>query len=174
MKLTRTEILWTRSLLMREAESIRENTIEARKRNDPFTLLAVIQAENYEGVAKKLDDLLEKKDGQEFKVIRCREREKVNMAKEFITREHVKFMSAQLKDIAAHHRNGVEHLDRNSNPYMEIMQEAAKCEEGAQWLDSLLENETEYKKVMQEVNSCLTEMKAQYDLFWSKEENRHN
>lgn len=74
MKLTRTEILWTRSLLMREAESIRENTIEARKRNDPFTLLAVIQAENYEGVAKKLDDLLEKKDGQEFKVIRCRER----------------------------------------------------------------------------------------------------
>lgn len=41
MKLTWTEILWTRSLLMREAESIRENTIEARKRNDPFTLLAV-------------------------------------------------------------------------------------------------------------------------------------
>ena len=90
------------------------------------------------------------------------------MAKEFITREHVKFMSAQLKDIAAHHRNGVEHLDRNSNPYMEIMQEAAKCEEGAQWLDSLLENETEYKKVMQEVNSCLAEMKAQYDLFCLK------
>lgn len=74
MKLTRTEILWTRSLLMREAESIQENTIEARKRNDPFTLLAVIQAENYESVAKKLDDLLEKKDGQEFKVICCRER----------------------------------------------------------------------------------------------------
>ena len=71
MKLTRTEILWTRSLLMREAESIRENTIEARKHNDPFTLLAVIQAENYESVAKKLDDLLEKKDGQEFKVICC-------------------------------------------------------------------------------------------------------
>lgn len=74
MKLTRTEILWTRSLLMREAESIRGKTIEARKRNDPFTLLAVIQAENYESVAKKLDDLLEKKDGQEFKVICCRER----------------------------------------------------------------------------------------------------
>lgn len=71
MKLTRTEILWTRSLLMREAESIQENTIEARKRNDPFTLLAVIQAENYRSVAKKLDDLLEKKDGQEFKVICC-------------------------------------------------------------------------------------------------------
>lgn len=71
MKLTRTEILWTRSLLMREAESIRGKTIEARKRNDPFTLLAVIQAENYESVAKKLDDLLEKKDGQEFKVICC-------------------------------------------------------------------------------------------------------
>mgnify|MGYP004560683599 FL=1 len=96
------------------------------------------------------------------------------MAKEFVTREHVKFMSAQLKDMAAHHRNGVEHLDRNSNPYMEIMREAAKCEEGASWLDSLLENETEYKKVMQEVNSRLAEMKAQYDLFWSKEENRHN
>lgn len=71
MKLTRTEILWTRSLLMREAESIQKNTIEARKRNDPFTLLAGIQAENYESVAKKLDDLLEKKDGQEFKVICC-------------------------------------------------------------------------------------------------------
>lgn len=71
MKLTRTEILWTRNLLTREAESIRENIIEARKRNDPFTLLAVIQAENYESVAKKLDDLLEKKDGQEFKVVCC-------------------------------------------------------------------------------------------------------
>lgn len=71
MKLTRTEILWTRSLLMREAESIRENTIEARKRNDPFTLLAVVQVESYESVAKKLDDLLEKKECQEFKVICC-------------------------------------------------------------------------------------------------------
>lgn len=75
MKLTRTEILWTRSLLMREAKSIREKTIKARKRNDPFTipftLLAEIQAKNYESVAKKLDDLLEKKDGQEFKVICC-------------------------------------------------------------------------------------------------------
>ena len=75
MKLTRTEILWTRSLLMREAESIRGKTIEARKRNDPFTLLAVIQAENYESVAKKLDDLLEKKDGQEFKVICCNKKD---------------------------------------------------------------------------------------------------
>ena len=74
MKLTRIEILWTRHLLTREAESIRGKTIEARKRNDPFTLLAVIQAEDYESVAKKLDDLLEKKDGQEFKVICCRER----------------------------------------------------------------------------------------------------
>lgn len=71
MKLTRTEILWTRNLLTREAESIRENTIEARKRNDPFTLLATVQAENYESVAKKIDDLLEKKDGQEFKVVCC-------------------------------------------------------------------------------------------------------
>lgn len=71
MKLTRTEILWTRNLLTREAESIRENIIEARKRNDPFTLLAVVQVESYESVAKKLDDLLEKKDGQEFKVICC-------------------------------------------------------------------------------------------------------
>lgn len=75
MKLTRTEILWTRSLLMREAESIREKTTKARKRNDPFTLpftlLAEIQAKNYESVAKKFDDLLEKKDGQEFKVGRC-------------------------------------------------------------------------------------------------------
>ncbi len=96
------------------------------------------------------------------------------MAKEFITREHVKFMSAQLKDMAAHHRNGVEHLDHNSSLYMEGMREAAKCEEHAQWLDSLLENETEYKRVMQEMNSCLAEMKAQYDLFGSKEENRHN
>lgn len=74
MKLARTEILWTRNLLTREAESIRENIIEARKRNDPFTLLAVIQAENYEGVAKKLDDLLKKEECQEFKVICCRER----------------------------------------------------------------------------------------------------
>ena len=74
MKLTRTEILWTRNLLTREAESIREKIIEARKRNDPFTLLAVVQVESYESVAKKLDDLLEKKDGQEFKVICCRER----------------------------------------------------------------------------------------------------
>lgn len=71
MKLTRTEILWTRSLLMREAKSIREKTIKARKRNDPFTLLAVIQAENYESVAKKLDDLLKKKECQEFKVVCC-------------------------------------------------------------------------------------------------------
>lgn len=71
MKLTRIEILWTRHLLTREAESIRENIIEARKRNDPFTLPAVVQVESYESVAKKLDDLLEKKDGQEFKVICC-------------------------------------------------------------------------------------------------------
>ena len=71
MKLTRTEILWTRSLLMREAKSIRENIAEAQKRGVPFTLRAVVQAENYEAVAKKLDDLLEKKDGQEFKVICC-------------------------------------------------------------------------------------------------------
>lgn len=62
MKLTRTEILWTRNLLTREAESIRENIIEARKRNDPFTLLAVVQVESYESVAKKLDDLLEKRN----------------------------------------------------------------------------------------------------------------
>lgn len=174
MKLTRTEILWTRSLLMREAESIRGKTIEARKRNDPFTLLAVIQAENYESVAKKLDDLLEKKDGQEFKVICCRERGRINMAKEFITREHVKFMSAQLKDMAAHHRNGVKRLDHDSNPYINTMREAARCEKSARWLDSLLENETEYKRVVQEFSSFLTEMKAQYDLFWSKEENRHD
>ena len=169
MKLTRTEILWTRNLLTREAKSIRENIAEAQKRGVPFTLRAVVQAENYESVAKKLDDLLKKEECQEYKVICCRERGE--LAKEFITREHVKFMSAQLKDMAAHHRNGVEHLDRNSNPYMEIMREAAKCEEGAQWLDSLLEK---YKKVMQEVNSRLAEIKAQYDLFWSKEENRHN
>lgn len=96
------------------------------------------------------------------------------MAKAFITREHVKFMSAQLKDMAAHHRNGVEHLDHDSNPYMDVMREAARCEKSARWLDSLLENETEYKRVVQETNSYLAEMKAQYDLFWSKEENRHN
>ena len=83
-------------------------------------------------------------------------------------------LSTVSKDMAAHYRNGVERLDHSSNPYMEIMREAAKCEEGARWLDSLLENETEYKKVMQKVNSRLAEMKAQYDLFWSKEENRHN
>lgn len=74
MKLTKENILWTRNLLTREAKSIRENIAETQKRNDPFTLLAVIQAENYESVAKKLDDLLKKKDGQEFKVICCRER----------------------------------------------------------------------------------------------------
>lgn len=93
------------------------------------------------------------------------------MAKEFITRECVKFMSSQLKDMAAHYRNGVEHLDHSSNPYMEIMQQVAKCEEGAQWLDSLLENETEYKEVMQEVNSYLTEMKTHY---WSGDENAYS
>lgn len=71
MKLTRTEILWTRSLLMREAQSIRENIIEARKRNDPFTLLAVVQVESYESVAKKLDDLLESSFAQEFELHGC-------------------------------------------------------------------------------------------------------
>lgn len=76
MRLTRENILWTRNLLTREAKSIRENIAEVQKRGDPFTLLAVVQAENYESVAKKLDDLLKKKECQEFKVICCREREK--------------------------------------------------------------------------------------------------
>ena len=71
MELTRENILWTRNLLTREAKSIRENIAEMQKRGVPFTLRAVVQAENYEAVAKKLDDLLEKKDGQEFKVICC-------------------------------------------------------------------------------------------------------
>ena len=71
MKLTRENILWTRNLLTREAKSIRENIAEVQKRGDPFTLLAVVQAESYESVAKKLDDLLKKKGCQEFKVICC-------------------------------------------------------------------------------------------------------
>ena len=71
MRLTRENILWTRNLLTREAKSIRENIAEVQKRGDPFTLLAVIQAENYESVAKKLDDLLKKKECQEFKVVCC-------------------------------------------------------------------------------------------------------
>lgn len=71
MKLTKENILWARNLLTREAKSIRENIAEAQKHGDPFTLRAVVQAENYESVAKKFDDLLEKKDGQEFKIICC-------------------------------------------------------------------------------------------------------
>ena len=71
MRLTRENILWTRNLLTREAKSIRENIAEVQKRGDPFTLLAVVQAESYESVAKKLDDLLKKKECQEFKVICC-------------------------------------------------------------------------------------------------------
>ena len=71
MELTRENILWARNLCMREAKSIRENIAEAQKRGDPFTLRAVVQAENYEAVAKKLDDLLKKKECQEFKVICC-------------------------------------------------------------------------------------------------------
>lgn len=71
MRLTRENILWTRNLLTREAKSIRENIAEVQKRGDPFTLRAVVQAENYENVAKKLDDLLKKKECQEFKVICC-------------------------------------------------------------------------------------------------------
>lgn len=74
MRLTRENILWTRNLLTREAKSIRENIAEVQKRGDPFTLLAVVQAESYESVAKKLDDLLKEKGCQEFKVICCRER----------------------------------------------------------------------------------------------------
>ena len=74
MRLTRENILWTRNLLTREAKSIRENIAEAQKRGDPFTLRAVVQAESYESVAKKLDDLLKKKECQEFKVVCCRER----------------------------------------------------------------------------------------------------
>lgn len=71
MELTRENVLWARNLCMREAKSIRENIAEAKNRGVPFALRAVVQAENYEAVAKKLDDLLEKKDGQEFKVICC-------------------------------------------------------------------------------------------------------
>lgn len=71
MELTRENILWARNLLTREAIFIRENIAEAQKRGDPFTLRAVVQAENYEAVAKKLDDLLKKKECQEFKVICC-------------------------------------------------------------------------------------------------------
>ena len=71
MRLTRENILWTRNLLTREAKSIRENIAEVQKRGDPFTLRAVVQAESYESVAKKLDDLLKKKECQEFKVICC-------------------------------------------------------------------------------------------------------
>lgn len=71
MKLTKENILWARNLLTREAKSIRENIAETQKRGVPFSLRAVVQAENYEAVVKKLDDLLKKKDGQEFKVICC-------------------------------------------------------------------------------------------------------
>lgn len=71
MELTKENILWTRNLLTREAKSIRENIAEAQNRGVPFALRAVVQAENYEAVAKKLDDLLKKEECQEFKVICC-------------------------------------------------------------------------------------------------------
>lgn len=71
MELTRENILWARNLCMREAKSIRENIAETQKRGDLFTLRAVVQAENYEAVAKKLDDLLKKKEYQEFEVVCC-------------------------------------------------------------------------------------------------------
>ena len=44
---------------------------EAPNRGVPFTLREVVQAENYEAVAKKLDDLLKKKEYQEFEVHGC-------------------------------------------------------------------------------------------------------
>ena len=71
MELTRENVLWARNLCMREAKSIRGNIAEAQNRGDPFTLRAVVQAENYEAVAKKLDDLLKKKEYQEFEVVCC-------------------------------------------------------------------------------------------------------
>lgn len=71
MELTRENILWARNLCMREAKSIRENIAEAQNRGVPCALRAVVQAENYEAVAKKFDDLLKKKEYQEFEVQGC-------------------------------------------------------------------------------------------------------
>lgn len=71
MKLTREDALWARNLCMREAKSIRENIAEAQNRGVPFTLREVLQAQNYAAVAKKLDDLLKKKEYQEFEVQGC-------------------------------------------------------------------------------------------------------
>ena len=68
MELTRENVLWARNLCMREAKSIRENIAEAQNRGVPFTLREVLQAQNYAAVAKKLDDLLKKKEYQEFEV----------------------------------------------------------------------------------------------------------
>lgn len=74
MELTRENILWARNLCMREAKSIRENIAEAQDRGVPFALRTVVQAENYEAVAKKFDDLLKKKEYQEFEVQGCGKR----------------------------------------------------------------------------------------------------
>ena len=68
MELTRENVLWARNLCMREAKSIRENIAEASNRGVPFALREVLQAQNYAAVAKKLDDLLKKKEYQEFEV----------------------------------------------------------------------------------------------------------
>lgn len=74
MELTRENVLWARNLCMREAKSIRENIAEAQNRGVPFTLREVLQAQNYAAVAKKLDDLLKKKEYQEFEVQGCGKR----------------------------------------------------------------------------------------------------
>ena len=86
MKSTDAEILWTLALLKREARSIRENTVEARRYSDPFTRVALIQAESYESMAKKLDDLLGEKNKQEHKTSRPKD-ERTHMNEFLCTRE---------------------------------------------------------------------------------------
>ena len=76
MKLTRTEILWLVKLLDHEVASSHSyvDGIEASS----FRELVLLQAGNYESMERKFERLLlERKDGQEFKVICCREKEKM-------------------------------------------------------------------------------------------------
>ena len=70
MKLTRTEILWLVKLLDHEVASS-HSYVDGIEPNS-FRELVLLQAGNYENMERKFERLLlEKKDGQEFKVVCC-------------------------------------------------------------------------------------------------------
>ena len=134
MRFTDAEILWTLALLKREARSIRENTVEAQRYNDPFTRVALIQAESYESMAKKLDDLLGEKNKQEHKTLRPKD-EKTHMTEFLCTREDLTVLLRGADWEVTKCRNEAQMRNRDSKFFGEMVQQ----QRNAEWLERNLE-----------------------------------